>query len=87
MILGMMGSILLMISTACLDTGYRTGSLHNHCASSFFVLTFVAVQYNTVIYWLLYLKTKAVNKALLIVKTVIAAFFLVQVIIDGRYGF
>jgi uncharacterized membrane protein len=87
MVLGMMGSFLLMVSTACLDTGYRHGPLHNLCASSFFVLTFFAVLYNTALYWLLYLKTQAVDKSLLILKTVIAVLLVVQVIITTRYGF
>lgn len=82
-----MGSILLMISTACLDTGYRSGSLHVHCASSFFVLSFFAILYNTVLYWLVYYHTQALNKTLLILKTVIAVFLIIQVIINTRYGY
>ncbi len=86
MIMGMMGSILLMISTACLDTGYRQGKLHVHCASSFFVMSFIAILYNTVLYWLIYYHNKAVNRGLLWIKTGIAIFLILQVIITSKYG-
>jgi len=82
-----MGSILLMISTACLDTGYRQGPLHVHCASSFFVMSFFAVLYNTALYWVVQYHTQALNNTLLVLKTAIAVFLLIQVIISTKYGF
>jgi len=81
MIMGMMGSIFLMISTACLDTGYREGKLRNNCAASFFVMSFFAILYNTVLYWVVYNNTKGVNRALLLIKTAIAISLVIQVIL------
>ena len=86
MIMGMMGSIFLMVSTACLDTGYREGKLHNHCAASFFVTSLFAIQYNTVLYWLVYNNTKGVDRTLLWIKTAIAIFLIIQVILTSKYG-
>lgn len=86
MIMGMMGSIFLMVSTACLDTGYREGKLHNHCAAFFFVMSLFAIQYNTVLYWLVYNNTKGVDRTLLWIKTAIAIFLIIQVILTSKYG-
>jgi hypothetical protein len=52
MILGLIGSMLLMGSTANIDTGKVNGKWHNFCASNFFVFTILAQIYNTVIFWI-----------------------------------
>lgn len=52
MILGLIGSMLLMGSTANIDTGKSNGKWHGFCASNFFIFTILAQIYNTVIFWI-----------------------------------
>lgn len=86
MIIGMMGAMLLMGSTANLDTGKRHNSWHTSCASSFFVLTLVAQIYNTVICCLVRLKIKTISLNNLYFKLVLFALNMVQYYISTNYG-
>ena len=80
MILGIMGSLFLTVSTATLDTGVRKGKLHVHCASGFFIFTAFAIFYTTALYWIVYHNTKARNKHLLIIKTIVALIIVIIIV-------
>lgn len=83
MILGIMGSLFLTVSTATLDTGVRKGKLHVHCASGFFIFTAFAIFYTTALYWIVYHNTKALNKTLLILKTIVAGLIVIMIFINS----
>ena len=40
--MGIIAAILLMYSTATIDTGKMNGKLHTYCASHFFIMTIIA---------------------------------------------
>jgi hypothetical protein len=89
MILGLIGSMLLMGSTANIDTGKSNGKWHTFCASNFFVFTILAQIYNTVIFWIVSQKIQAVNKNNLYLKLFVLALLAIQLIIalqDGMYA-
>lgn len=86
MILGMMGGMLLMGSTANIDTGKRNQKWHTFCASRFFIFTLLAQIYNTVIYCIVYSKIKTVSLSNIYFKLVIFAAILLQLFISYEYG-
>ena len=79
-VLGTMGAIFLMGSTATIDSGRMNENLHELCARSFFVCTLVAQAYNTVICTILHQNTGAISQASLITKYVLFVLLLVQLI-------
>jgi len=86
MILGVMGAMLLMGSTANLDTGKSDGHWHTSCASSFFIFTLVALVYNTFIGWIVYKNIKTLSIVNLYFKTAIFASILFQLLLSQIYG-
>lgn len=86
LILGMMGGMLLMGSTANIDTGKRNGKWHTFCASKFFLLTLVALLYNTVLYWIVHSKIGKVNVSNLYFKLALVGALLLQLYISINYG-
>lgn len=75
-----MGGLLLMGNTATIDTGVMNGKLHGFCASKFFILTFIAQIYNTVIVTIFYRKTKAISLWNLYLKYFILLMLVLQAI-------
>ena len=73
-----MGGLLLMGNTATIDTGNMNKGLHGFCASRFFIVTFIAQIYNTVICAYLSDKTKSITKTNLYVKYGILALLALQ---------
>lgn len=86
LILGMMGGMLLMGSTANLDTGKRHPKWHTFCASHFFIFTLIALIYNTVVYFLVQRKVKTVSVSNLYFKIALVAAIFVQLYISSAYG-
>jgi len=89
MILGLIGSMLLMGSTANIDTGKSNGKWHGFCASNFFLFTILAQIYNTVIFWIVSEKIQTINKNNLYLKLFVLVLLAIQGIIalqDGIYG-
>jgi hypothetical protein len=86
MILGIMGGMLLMGSTANIDTGKRNGKWHTFCASKFFIFTLVALLYNTVIYSIVHFKIGKVSTKNLYFKIALAAAMVLQLYISIHYG-
>jgi hypothetical protein len=82
MVLGLIGAMMLMGSTANIDTGKRNGKWHTFCASKFFIFTLVAQLYNTVIYCIVHKKIGVVSIANLYFKLVILVLLLVQLAIS-----
>ena len=88
MILGLIGSMLLMGSTANIDTGKVNGKWHGFCASNFFVFTILAQIYNTVIFWIVSEKIQTVSKNNLYLKFFVLGLLIVQLLVaiqDGMY--
>jgi hypothetical protein len=81
MIFGLMGAMLLMGSTANLDTGKQDGKWHTSCASTFFIFTLLAQIYNTVICWLVYNKVKGINQT-----KVLLGLLIIQLIASSTLG-
>jgi hypothetical protein len=86
MVVGIMGGLLLMGSTANIDTGVMNGKWHNFCAAQFFFVTLVALIYNTFILWVIHSKVGKVNVPNLYVKTILAVAILVQLYINFTYS-
>jgi hypothetical protein len=83
LVIGILGSIALMGSTALIDTGHQNMTWHQHCAATFFVLTIIAQLYNTVIYSMLWYKNKFGNVILVYTKIVIAILFIIQIYLSA----
>jgi len=83
LVIGMLGSIALMGSTALIDTGYQNMTWHQHCAATFFVLTIIAQLYNTVIYGMLWYKNKFGNVVLVCIKIMIGVLFMIQIYLSA----
>ncbi len=81
-----MGGMLLMGSTANLDTGKRHQGWHTFCASHFFVFTVLALLYNTLLYFVLYCKTTKVSLPNLCFKLLLMVAFFIQLFINFKYG-
>lgn len=73
-----MGGLLLMMSTACIDTGHMFELLHDVCATSFFIVTFFAQIYNTVIVIKIQKICKAFSQSNIYFKYVLLAVLAVQ---------
>jgi hypothetical protein len=86
LIMGIMGAMLLMGSTANLDTGKRHPGWHTFCASRFFIFTVLALIYNTLIYCILYCKTRKVSLPNLYCKLLLVAAMFLQLLISLKYG-
>ena len=86
LILGIMGSFLLMGSTANIDTGKQNMHWHTACASSFFVTTLIAQMLNTFIFMKLLYSFNAVNKTLVYCKILQLLLIFIQVYITSTYG-
>ena len=67
-----------MGNTASIDTGDMNKKLHVFCASKFFIITFIAQIYNTVICAWLSDKTKSITKSNLYLKYAILGMLLLQ---------
>lgn len=87
MILGMMGSFLLMGSTANLDTGHQNTTWHVYCATLFFYFTMSAQILNTLLYLKLSYSFNIVNKPLLYLKIVQSAFLLTELYLDTKKSY
>jgi hypothetical protein len=86
MILGMMGSLCLMGSTANIDTGVRNGKWHQRCAASFFLLTTLAIAYNTFISWIAYSKMAAITRKSMAIKVALMFVLAVQMYFSWKAG-
>ena len=84
--MGIMGAMLLMGSTANLDTGKRHPGWHTFCASRFFIFTVLALIYNTVLYCIVHIKIGVFSVANLYFKLVIVALLFIQAYISVNYG-
>ena len=84
---GVSAGCLLMGSTAAIDTGHMNGTFHGICATSFFILTFFAQIYNTVVVALLSQKTKLISVCNLYVKYGILILLALQFIYSAEGGF
>jgi hypothetical protein len=84
--MGIIGGMLLMGSTANLDTGKRHPKWHTFCASRFFIFTLLALIYNAVLYCIVYAKIKTVSVLNLYFKVVLVALTVLQIVISSMYG-
>lgn len=85
LILGIMGAIGLMGSTASIDTGKRNQKWHTTCASVFFLFTALAMLYNTIVATVMY-HYRIVSKADYLPKFLVLVLMIVQVYISSAYG-
>jgi hypothetical protein len=81
-----MGSLLLMGSTANIDTGKQNMKWHQACASSFFVTTLLAQLLNTLLFAKLSFGFNAVNRNLVYLKIVNFVLIIIQIYITSTYG-
>ena len=86
MILGLIGSMLLMGSTANIDTGKGNGKWHTFCASNFFIFTILAQIYNTVIFWIVSEKIQTVSKNNLYLKFFVLGLLIIQLLVSLKSG-
>ena len=88
LIAGCSGGMLLMMSTALIDTGYMFELAHEVCATSFFILSFFAQVYNCVIVFDLQTRTNAFNQLNIYLKYGILALLAVQLLVSvsSDYG-
>ena len=82
-----MGGLLLMGNTASIDTGKMNGHLHTFCASRFFIITFIAQIYNTLLGAGLYSHTKAISRWNLYLKYFILVILLIQILDSAVKGY
>lgn len=86
MVMGMIGAMLLMGSTANLDTGKRHPKWHSFCASHFFIFTVGAQIYNTVVYLLVRSKIGKISKENNYFKIILLVLMVVQLLVSIKYG-
>jgi uncharacterized membrane protein (DUF2068 family) len=86
LILGMMGAMCLMGSTANIDTGVHNGHWHQRCAASFFLLTSLAIFYNTFLCWVVYSKASGITATSMAVKAILTLLMILQMAISWKYG-
>lgn len=86
MVLGMIGAMLLMGSTANIDTGKTHPKWHTFCASKFFIFTLIAQMYNTVVYMLVRSKIGKISQANNLFKIVLLSLLVLQLLISIKYG-
>ena len=84
-----MGGLLLMMSTTFIDTGYMVELPHDVCATSFFIVTFFAQIYNTVIVIDIQKKCNAFSQFNIYFKYALLAILAVQLFenFSSGYGF
>ncbi len=80
LVMGMMGSFLLMGSTANIDTGQQNTKWHTECASNFFIFTVVSQVYNTAIFSHLYFAHKAVSRTTTYLKLLHLGLLIIQLV-------
>jgi hypothetical protein len=80
LVIGIIGSFLLMGTTATIDTGKMNDKWHNSCASSFFIFTLIAQIYNTAIFSHLYFKYNAVSRTSTYLKIIHLVLLIIQLL-------
>jgi hypothetical protein len=78
LVIGLIGTMLLMGNTATIDTGKMNEHWHETCASTFFIFTLTAQVLNAVIYSLIYAKIKTVSYNNLLFKYVLIILLALQ---------
>ena len=86
LIMGMMGALGLMGSTANIDTGIHNGSWHQRCAATFFLFTSLAIYYNTYVNWIIYSHLKGISRLSMAVKAFLTFLMVVQMTISYFYS-
>ena len=86
MIMGMIGAMMLMGSTANIDTGRTHPKWHTFCASKFFIFTVLAQIYNTVIYCIVKRKIGKVSLNNIYFKLILLGLLILQLGISIYYG-
>lgn len=86
LIMGMMGALGLMGSTANIDTGIRNGSWHQRCAATFFLFTSLALYYNTFVNWIVYSHFRGISKLSMAIKAFITLLMIIQMAISYFYN-
>ena len=86
LLLGILGIMALFGNTATIDTGRMNEKWHVTCAGTFFVLTILACLYNTILFWIIYLKIKTVKLWSLILKTILSVGLILQAYLDVESG-
>ena len=81
LILGLVGSMFLMGSTANIDTGKNNGKWHTFCASKFFITTVVAQLLNAGLYAKLHFKHNMFSKNLVYAKLFMGFLIILQLVI------
>lgn len=86
MIMGIMGGMFLMGSTANIDTGIRNHSWHQRCAAAFFLFTSLALFYTTFLSWVVFRKLKAISVESMLMKGALFMLMVVQAGLSWKYG-
>jgi hypothetical protein len=86
LILGIMGGMCLMGSTANIDTGDVNGDWHTTFANAFFIITILAAFYNTFINIILYFNGKIISKWSFYSKIVYLILSIIQIYIQAFYA-
>lgn len=86
LIMGMMGALGLMGSTANIDTGIKNGSWHQRCAATFFLFTSLAIYYNTYLNWIVYSHFKGISRLSMAIKAFITLLMVIQMTISYFYS-
>ena len=87
LIAGLMGGMLLMMSTALIDTGHMFELAHDICATSFFILSFFAQVYNSVIVFDIQSRTNAFNQLNIYFKYLILGLLAAQLLYSLASGY
>jgi hypothetical protein len=90
LILGLTGTMLLMCSTATVDTGRLNDRINERlwatCELAYLIFTIAAQVYNTVVFYLLYSNTNAVSYDNLLFKYALVILFAVQGLLSTYQG-
>ncbi len=79
--------MLLMGSTANIDTGKMNGHWHSTCASNFFIITLITQFLNTIMYAVLSTKIKSINHKNLLFKYFLILLVVIQYIVSVLLGY
>ncbi len=85
-LVGSVGAIALMGSTATLDTGKHDVKLHVKCATSFFLLTIFASIYNTFVSVIVEIRTHSFGIVSTVLKVVLSVLMAIWVYLDLTKG-
>lgn len=77
-----MGGMMLMGSTANINTGRRHPQWHIFCATRFFIFTVLALIYNSILYCIIYIKIRTISLINLKCKLALLTAMLVQLLIN-----